>query len=60
MSAAAIGSSATHWAPWLVASICGGELGVNAMYRSGWSAAAANTPTQAVVAVVGAGLEVAR
>lgn len=50
---AAIGSSASHWAPWLlVASICGIELGVYAMYRSGWSVAAANTSTQAIVAVV--------
>jgi drug/metabolite transporter (DMT)-like permease len=50
---ASITTSASHWAPWLlVASISGIELGVYAMYRSGWSVAAANTSTQAIVAVV--------
>lgn len=52
-SSASITTSASHWAPWLlVASISGIELGVYAMYRSGWSVAAANTSTQAIVAVV--------
>jgi hypothetical protein len=50
---ASVTSRATHWAPWLlVASISGIELGVYAMYRSGWSVAAANTSSQAIVAVV--------
>lgn len=52
-SSVSITTSASHWAPWLlVASISGIELGVYAMYRSGWSVAAANTSTQAIVAFV--------
>ena len=44
---------ATHWAPWvLVAAVCGIELGIFAMYRSGWSVTSASTVTQAVVAAV--------
>jgi drug/metabolite transporter (DMT)-like permease len=49
----ALRASASHWAPWvLVAAVCGIELGVYAMYRSGWSVSVASTSTQAIVAVV--------
>lgn len=56
-STSSVVTSASHWAPWLlVLSISGIELGVYAMYRSGWSVAAANTSSQAIVAVVLAGI----
>jgi drug/metabolite transporter (DMT)-like permease len=49
----ALRASASHWAPWLlVAAVSGIELGVYAMYRSGWSVSVATTSTQAIVAVV--------
>lgn len=49
----ALRASASHWAPWLlVAAVSGIELGVYAMYRSGWSVSVASTSTQAIVAVV--------
>ena len=41
--------NATHWSPWLLAaSVVGIELGVYAMYQSGWS----STTTQALTAVI--------
>lgn len=45
--------SASHWAPWLlVVSVAGIELGVYAMYRTGWSIGTASVSTQAIVAVI--------
>jgi drug/metabolite transporter (DMT)-like permease len=49
----AITTTASHWAPWLlVASVAGIELGVYAMYRSGWSIGTASVSTQAIVAAI--------
>jgi drug/metabolite transporter (DMT)-like permease len=49
----AISTTASHWAPWLlVASVAGIELGVYAMYRSGWSIGTASVSSQAIVAAV--------
>jgi drug/metabolite transporter (DMT)-like permease len=49
----AITGSASHWAPWLlVVSVAGIELGVYAMYRSGWSISTASVSTQAIVAAI--------
>jgi drug/metabolite transporter (DMT)-like permease len=49
----AITSSASHWAPWLlVVSVAGIELGVYAMYRTGWSISTASVSTQAIVAAI--------
>lgn len=48
-----ITATASHWAPWLlVASVAGIELGVYAMYRSGWSIGTASVSTQAIVAAI--------
>lgn len=48
-----ITTTASHWAPWLlVASVAGIELGVLAMYRSGWSIGTASVSTQAIVAAI--------
>jgi drug/metabolite transporter (DMT)-like permease len=48
-----ISMSASHWAPWLlVASVAGIELGVYAMYRSGWSIGTASVSSQAIVAAI--------
>ena len=45
--------NATHWSPWLLAaSVVGIELGVYAMYQSGWSISTASTTTQALTAVI--------
>jgi|CXWK01.1.fsa_nt_gi drug/metabolite transporter (DMT)-like permease len=45
--------SASHWAPWLlVLSVAGIELGVYAMYRTGWSISTASVSTQAIVAAI--------
>jgi hypothetical protein len=45
--------AASHWAPWmLVGSVVGIELGVYAMYRSGWSISTASVSTQAIVAAL--------
>ena len=45
--------SASHWAPWLlVLSVGGIELGVYAMYRTGWSISTASVSTQAIVAAI--------
>lgn len=45
--------SASHWAPWLlVVSVAGIELGVYAMYRTGWSISTASVSTQAIVAAI--------
>ena len=53
----AVAANATHWAPWLlVVAIAGIELGVYAMYRSGWSIGTANTTTQALITVILASL----
>lgn len=44
---------ATHWAPWaLVLSVAGIELGVYAMYRTGWNISTASVSSQAIVAAV--------
>jgi drug/metabolite transporter (DMT)-like permease len=49
----AVPGTATHWAPWvLVLSVAGIELGVYAMYRTGWSISTASVSTQAIVAVI--------
>jgi len=49
----AIGPSASHWASWvLVASVAGIELGVYAMYRTGWGISTASVTSQAVVAAI--------
>lgn len=49
----AIGGNASHWAPWLlVISVAGIELGVYAMYRSGWEISSASVSSQAIVAAV--------
>lgn len=49
----AVSGTATHWAPWLlVLSVAGIELGVYAMYRTGWSISTASVSTQAIVAVI--------
>ena len=49
----AITGSASHWAPWLlVLSVAGIELGVYAMYRTGWSIGTASVSTQAIVAAI--------
>ncbi len=46
-----VSGTATHWAPWLlVLSVAGIELGVYAMYRTGWSISTASVSTQAMVA----------
>lgn len=46
-------SSATHWAPWLLAaSVAGIEIGYFAMYRSGWSISTGSIAVQAVVALI--------
>jgi drug/metabolite transporter (DMT)-like permease len=46
-------NAATHWAPWLlVVSVAGIELGVYAMYRTGWSISTASVSTQAIVAAI--------
>lgn len=46
-----------HWAPWLlVASVVGIEIGVLAMYRTGWPLATANLTTQAITAVALVGI----
>lgn len=48
-----ITDAATHSAPWvLVISVAGIELGVYAMYRSGWSISTASVSTQAIVAAI--------
>jgi drug/metabolite transporter (DMT)-like permease len=48
-----ITGSASHWAPWLlVVSVAGIELGVYAMYRTGWSISTASVSTQAIVAAI--------
>lgn len=48
-----ITSSASHWAPWLLAaSVAGIELGVFAMYRSGWGISSASISSQAIVAAL--------
>jgi drug/metabolite transporter (DMT)-like permease len=48
-----ITGSGGHWAPWLLAaSVTGIELGVLAMYRTGWSIGTASTSTQTVVAAI--------
>lgn len=49
----AVSGAATHWAPWLlVLSVAGIELGVFAMYRTGWSISTASVSTQAIVAAI--------
>lgn len=49
----AVGTSASHWAPWALAiSVTGIELGVYAMYRSGWGISTASVASQAIVAAV--------
>ena len=49
----AVSGTATHWAPWLlVLSVAGIELGVYAMYRTGWSISTASVSTQAIVAAI--------
>jgi drug/metabolite transporter (DMT)-like permease len=49
----AVSVTATHWAPWLlVLSVAGIELGVYAMYRTGWSISTASVSTQAIVAAI--------
>jgi drug/metabolite transporter (DMT)-like permease len=46
-------ASTSHWAPWLlVLSVAGIEIGVYAMYRSGWSISTASVSTQAIVAAI--------
>ena len=48
-----ITTTASYAAPWLlVASVAGIELGVYAMYRSGWSIGTASVSTQAIVAAI--------
>lgn len=48
-----ITTTASYGAPWLlVASVAGIELGVYAMYRSGWSIGTASVSTQAIVAAI--------
>lgn len=49
----AVSSTTSHWAPWLlVLSVAGIELGVYAMYRTGWSISTASVSTQAIVAAI--------
>ncbi len=49
----AVTRTATHWAPWLlVLSVAGIELGVYAMYRTGWTISTASVSTQAIVAAL--------
>ncbi len=49
----AISGSASHWAPWLlVVSVAGIELGVYAMYRTGWGISTASVSTQAIAAAI--------
>lgn len=49
----AVSGTATHWAPWLlVMSVAGIELGVYAMYRTGWGIATASVSAQAIVAAI--------
>jgi hypothetical protein len=49
----AITGAASHWAPWmLVLSVAGIELGVYAMYRTGWSISTASVSTQAIAAAL--------
>jgi hypothetical protein len=48
-----VGSSATRWESWvLVASVAGIELGVYAMYRTGWGISTASVTSQAIVAAI--------
>ena len=52
-SVSEITASAAHWAPWLlVGSVAGIELGVYAMYRTGWGIGSASTSSQAIVAAI--------
>lgn len=49
----AVSGAATRWASWLlVLSVAGIELGVYAMYRTGWSISTASVSTQAIVAAI--------
>ena len=48
-----VASGARHWAPWLLAaSVAGIEIGVYAMYRTGWGIGTASTSSQAIVAAI--------
>lgn len=48
-----VSGAGAHWAPWaLVASVAGIELGVYAMYRSGWGIGTASVSSQAIVAAI--------
>lgn len=48
-----VSGTATHWAPWLlVLSVAGIELGVYAMYRTGWSIGTASVSAQAIAAAI--------
>lgn len=45
-------SASSHWAPWLLAAaVVGIEVGVLAMYRSGWTLATGNITVQAIAVV---------